>query len=172
MDSGEDCKSLHGRSLSFIPELGLIRAGLVKELENAKLRLEVVTMKLVEAPVFVPEHTVGSVHALFGAVERPAVVGFELISVAQNCGLRQFLLAMRIPTFALEAALGGLDPVPAQLGLILAVGVGHEKLERHWIDLAGCQIKLRRIIERTRVSGLVEGSSRNEIARGRLERIG
>ena len=110
----------HGRGLAVF--------ALVDHLVDVELRSVVVPVELGEVPVLMPEHATGSIHTVLLAVEGPAIIRLEPGSVTQDCGFRQFILTVSISALGVEAAFRRLDPVAAQLSLVLAIGVWHLEL--------------------------------------------
>ena len=80
-------------------------------------------MDLVEFLVFVPEHAFRAIHALLLVKECPTLIVLEANTIIQYGGLGQLFLTMGKLASVLVVALGRLNPVPAQLGLVVAVGV-------------------------------------------------
>lgn len=80
-------------------------------LKSIELRGVVVPVELLNAAMLVSEHAAGSVHALLGVVEGPAVLALELLVVASACGRSQLLLAMCKSTLVFVAAFISLNPV-------------------------------------------------------------
>ena len=80
-------------------------------------------MDLVEFLVFVPEHAFRAIHALLLVKECPTLIVLEANTIIQYGGLGQLFLTMGKLASVLVVALSRLNPVPAQLGLVVAVGV-------------------------------------------------
>ena len=80
-------------------------------------------MDLVEFLVFVPEHAFRAIHALLLVKESPTLIVLEANTIIQYGGLGQLFLTMGKLASVLVVALSRLNPVPAQLGLVVAVGV-------------------------------------------------
>jgi len=103
--------------------------------ESIELRSVVVPVKLLNAAMLVSEHAAGSIHALLGVVEGPAVLALELFVVTSASGGSKFLLTVSKSAFVLVAALGSLDPILAKFGLVFSVGVHLHHLVAHWVSL-------------------------------------
>ena len=106
-----------------------------KSLQNVHLWHVIVSVKLLVVAMFVAEHAARAVHALPRVVEGPAVLALELIVVDAAGSLSQLLLTMGETTFALISALGSLNPILAQLCLILAICIVLDHLRRSWEGL-------------------------------------
>ena len=106
-----------------------------KSLQNVHLRGVIVSVKLFVVAMFVAEHAARAVHALSRMVEGPAVLALELIVVDAAGSLCQLLLTMGETTFALISTLSSLNPILAQLCLILAICVVLDHLRRSWEGL-------------------------------------
>ena len=83
-------------------------------------RIEV-PMQLLEAAMLVPEHASSAVHALLSLVERATVLALKLLIVAVDCSHSELFLAVSEAALVLVAALSCLNPILAQLCLVLAV---------------------------------------------------
>lgn len=95
-------------------------------------RIEV-PVELLEAAVLVPEHASSAVHALLRLVESATVLALKLFIVAVDCSHSELFLAMSEATLVLVAALCSLDPVLAQLCLVLSVLI---ELHGHCLTIA------------------------------------
>lgn len=83
-------------------------------------------MQLLNIAMLVTEHAARAVHALLGVVEGPAVLALELVVIDASGSLGEFLLSMCEATLALISALGSLDPVFAQLGLVFTICIDQD----------------------------------------------
>lgn len=119
-DGLENVERRHGGLVGAHKDAFVFGAG-VERLVNEKLRRVVVPVQLPEVAMLVAEHAPLAVHALLGLVEGPAVLALELLLVGSARELLKLLLAVGEPALLLKAAVGGLKPVAADLGLVLAV---------------------------------------------------
>ena len=137
------------------------------------------SVKLLVGAMLVSEHASAAIHALLGLVEGSAVFGLELLVIAGNGSHCELLLAVSETALGLIAAFGSLNPVLAELSLVLAIWVnldillgllrlhgGHTipvlLLGRVWVHVVA--------VERLRLLGSKEGGvwaglSRSELGR-------
>ena len=120
----KDWQSLCG-GLVGVDEFALVDTGAKQGLKDEHLGCVVVPVQLLEVAMLVSEHAARAIHARLRVVERTAVVRLELFIVANDGRLGQFVLSVGEATAVLVATLGSLDPVLAELGLVLAIRVSH-----------------------------------------------
>lgn len=73
--------------------------------------------------MLVSEHAPCAVHALLRVVKRPAILALEFVVIDSPSSLCELLLPVGETTLALIPALGCLNPILAQLSLILAISI-------------------------------------------------
>ena len=112
----------------LLKEGSLVTASGVEALKDVHVRRVVVSVKLEEGSVFMSEHAVRAFRAYASLIESPAVVGLEFVAVAEDSSRGELVLCMSKPTLVIEPALGRLDPVAAELCLLVAtVGQWHRE---------------------------------------------
>ena len=93
--------------------------------------------------MLVSEHATCPIHALLCLVKRATVLALELLIVAENCGHCELILTMSESTLVLIATFCCLDPVLAELSLVLSILVGHHL---HLRDVTPAPEKLRKLL--------------------------
>ena len=85
-------------------------------------------VELGDVAVLVSEHATSTIHTLLSVVEGSAVLGLELLIIAASGSLSELLLSVGEAAFILVPALCCLNPVLAELSLVLAICVALEHL--------------------------------------------
>ena len=96
-----------------------------EELELVHLRGVVVSVQLFVGAVLVSEHAASAVHARLRVVESPTVLRLILSVICLYGSHGEFFLTVSKTALVLKAAPGCLDPVLAELSLVLAIWVAH-----------------------------------------------
>ena len=81
------------------------------------------SVKLLVGAMLVSKHASAAIHALLGLVEGSAVFRLELLVIAGDGSHCELLLAVSETALGLIAAFGSLNPVLAELSLVLAIWV-------------------------------------------------
>ena len=121
-----------GNRFELTDETSFVLAARVQALHGVQMWGVEVSVKLQNMSMFMSKHAGRAILAGIVFVEGAAVVSLELVAVAQNSVVGKLLLRVGKPARILEAALGRLDPVAAELGLLEAVGHWHQRA-RHLV---------------------------------------
>ena len=136
---------------------GSLRLGTVeKGLQNVHLWRVVVSVQLLVVAMLVSEHAAGTVHARPRVVEGPAVLALELVVVDAAGSLCELLLSVGKTTLALISALGSLNPILAELSLILAISI---VLDHLWLLLEALSRVERLLLASVGIHALVSVES-------------
>jgi len=122
VDLGENWEALRN-IYSLVEEIMLIRSCGVQSLELEHLRSVEMAMHLSDGAVLVAEQAVLAVVADIALVEHSTVLILENFAVAQDSCLGELFLAMSKTTSCLIFALVGLEPILAQVRLVVTVSI-------------------------------------------------
>ena len=104
-------------------------------------------VQLNEAAVFVPEQALLAVHTslMVLVVKGPTVFIIQLAVVAHEGSHCELILAMSVATVAFPSAFGRLEPILAELDLVVALGVTGSSVRALWKRLVRCEGLLDRL---------------------------